>query len=99
MNSFWMLFEDAPADMVNITPVLLRFMGKFFLIFAAVAVIAVLTPRLAKKVDAFRENHKKEAPPEDPRCKAVRGPYDMPEPAEQPQDNSETDTETPHSGE
>ncbi|MBR4200637.1 MAG: hypothetical protein IKQ91_05110 [Oscillospiraceae bacterium] len=66
-------------ERVNITPVLLRFIGKFFLIFAAVAVIALLTPWLAKKIDAFREKHTKPAAPEDPRCKAVRGPYDMPE--------------------
>ena len=64
-------------EKVNITPVLLKFTGKFFLIFAAVAVIA---PWLAKKIDAFREAHAKPAVPEDPRCKAVRGPYDMPEP-------------------
>ena len=53
---------------------------RFFLIFAAVAVIALLTPWLAKKIDAFREKHAKPAAPEDPRCKAVRGPYDLPEP-------------------
>lgn len=70
-------------EKVNITPLLLRFMGKFFLIFAVVAVIAVLTPWLAKKVDAFREAHSKPAVPEDPRCKAVRGPYDMPEPKQE----------------
>ena len=67
-------------EKVNITPVLLKFTGKFFLIFAAVAVIALLTPWLAKKIDAFREAHAKPAVPDDPRCKAVRGPYDMPEP-------------------
>ena len=77
-------------EKVNITPILLRFMGKFFLIFAVVAVIAVLTPWLAKKVDAFREAHSKPAVPEDPRCKAVRGPYDMPEPE---QENTEETTE------
>lgn len=77
-------------EKVNITPILLRFMGKFFLIFAVVAVIAVLTPWLAKKVDAFREAHSKPAVPEDPRCKAVRGPYDMPEPK---QENTEETTE------
>lgn len=76
-----LLCLTAEADeKVNITPVLIRFMGKFFLIFAVVAVIAILTPWLAKKVDAFREAHSKPAVPEDPRCKSVRGPYDMPEP-------------------
>ena len=74
------LLLAAEEERVNITPVLLRFIGKFFLIFAAVAVIALLTPWLAKKIDAFREKHAKPAAPEDPRCKAVRGPYDMPEP-------------------
>ena len=76
------LTADA-EEKVNITPVLLKFTGKFFLIFAAVAVIALLTPWLAKKIDAFRETHAKPAVPEDPRCKAVRGPYDMPEPKEE----------------
>ena len=75
-----LLLAAETEEKVNITPVLLKFIGKFFLIFAAVAVIAVLTPWLAKKVDAFREAHAKPAVPEDPRCKAVRGPYDMPEP-------------------
>lgn len=74
-----MLAEET-EERVNITPVLLRFLGKFFLIFAAVAVIAIVTPRLAKWVDDLRERGKKDEPPEDPRCKQVRGPYDMPEP-------------------
>ena len=88
MNSLLMLLEaEAEPEMVNVTPVLLRFTGKFFLIFAAVAVIALLTPWLAKKVDAFREKHKKEEPPEDPRCKAVRGPYDMPQEVPKQEEN------------
>ena len=57
-----------------------------FLIFAAVAVIAIVTPRLAKWVDDLRARGMKDAPPEDPRCKQVRGPYDMPEPPEKPDD-------------
>ena len=77
-----MLLADNNAEMVNVTPVLMQFIGKFFVIFAVVAVIAVLTPALAKKIDAFRAKHEKPAPPEDPRCKQVRGPYDMPEPKE-----------------
>ncbi|HAG12843.1 MAG TPA: hypothetical protein DCG49_03145 [Ruminococcus sp.] len=76
------LLTAEPEEMVNITPVLLRFIGKFFIIFAVVAVVTILTPWMAKKVDAFREKHEKPAVPEDPRCKAVRGPYDMPEPPE-----------------
>lgn len=77
-----LLAEDA-EERVNITPVLMRFLGKFFLIFAAVAVIAILTPRLAEWVDRLRERGRKDAPPEDPRCRQVRGPYDMPEPPEE----------------
>lgn len=73
---------ETSEDMVNVTPVLMKFIGKFFVIFAVVAIIAILTPRMAKRVDAFREKHSKPAAPEDPRCKAVRGPYDMPEPRE-----------------
>lgn len=73
---------ETSEDMVNVTPVLMKFIGKFFVIFAVVAIIAILTPRMAKHVDAFREKHSKPAAPEDPRCKAVRGPYDMPEPRE-----------------
>ncbi len=82
MNGIWLLAEQA-EEQVNITPVLMKFIGKFFLIFAAVAVIAILTPYLAKKVDAVRERYAKPAAPEDPRCKAVRGPYDMPEPKQE----------------
>lgn len=85
-----MLAEET-EERVNITPVLLRFLGKFFLIFAAVAVIAILTPRLAKWVDDLRARGMKDAPPEDPRCKQVRGPYDMPEPKEQPDAPDEQD--------
>ena len=89
-----LLLAAETEEKVNITPVLLKFIGKFFLIFAAVAVIAVLTPWLAKKVDAFREAHAKPAVPEDPRCKAVRGPYDMPEPKE-PEPEQEPDSDQP----
>ena len=45
MNDIALLAED--GDMVNITPTLLRFGLKFLLIFAVVAVVAVLTPRMA----------------------------------------------------
>lgn len=74
------MLAEQTEERINITPILLRFTGKFFVIFTVVAVIAVLTPWMAKQIDAFREKHSKPAPPEDPRCKAVRGPYDMPEP-------------------
>lgn len=90
MMQLVMLAEET-EERVNITPVLLRFLGKFFLIFAAVAVIAILTPRLAKWVDDLRARGMKDAPPEDPRCKQVRGPYDMPEPKEQPDAPDEQD--------
>ena len=80
-----LMFAEETEEKVNITPILLKFTGKFFLLFAAVAVIALLTPWLAKKVDAFREAHAKPAAPEDPRCKQVRGPYDLPEPKEVPE--------------
>jgi hypothetical protein len=79
MNDIALLAED--GDMVNITPTLLRFGLKFLLIFAVVAVVAVLTPRMARAIDSLRAKHEKPAAPEDPRCKAVRGPYDMPEPS------------------
>lgn len=87
---FSMLFAE--EETVNITPILLRFGAKFLLIFAVVAVIAVLTPRMAKAVDAFRAKHEKPAPPEDPRCKAVRGPYDMPEPPEKSPEDGEAES-------
>lgn len=80
--------EEAAEEYVNMTPVLVRFIGKFFVIFAVVAVIAILTPRMAKYIDDFRAAHEKPAPEEDPRCKAVRGPYDMPE------SGDDQDTET-----
>lgn len=73
-----MYFGLLAEESVNITPVLLKFAGKFFLIFAVVAIIAVLTPRMAAYIDNWRAKHEKPAAPEDPRCKQVRGPYDMP---------------------
>ncbi|MBP0967373.1 MAG: hypothetical protein J5722_07050 [Oscillospiraceae bacterium] len=84
--SLLLMFAENNEDMVNVTPVLVKFIGKFFVIFAVVAVIAVLTPRLAKGIDGFRAKHEKPAPPEDPRCRQVRGPYDMPEPKEEAAD-------------
>ena len=62
--------------------VLLKYGIVFLLIFAIVFLLAVLTPWMAKKVDAillrFGKGNK-ESTPEDPRCKQVRGIYDMPE--------------------
>ena len=73
---------EETEERTNITPVLMRFGLKFLAIFAIVAVVTVLTPHMAKRVDAFREKHQKPAQPEDPRCKAVKGPYDMPGPVQ-----------------
>ena len=53
------------------------------LVAIVVAVIAILTPRIAKWVDSFRAAHEKPKEPEDPRMKMVRGPYDMPEPEDE----------------
>lgn len=88
-SSLLMLMAEEAEDYVNLTPVLMRFIGKFFVIFAIVAVIAILTPRMAKFIDDFRAAHEKPASEEDPRCKAVRGPYDMPE------SESKKDSEAP----
>jgi len=77
-----MLAAEEQEERTNITPVLLKFGGKFLAIFAIVAVVTILTPRMAKWVDNLRERHRKPELPEDPRCKAVRGPYDMPEPVQ-----------------
>ena len=68
----------AEEEMKNITPTLLRFLGKFAVIFAVIAVLAVLTPKMASKVDAFREKHQKSTE-KDPRYTQVRGIYDMPQ--------------------
>lgn len=81
-----MLFALAD-EMVNVTPALLRFLGKFFAVFGIVAVIGLLTPALAKKIDALRAARKKEDAPEDPRMKAVRGIYD----AQDPEPDARTD--------
>lgn len=77
-----MMLFAMEEEMVNVTPVLMKFIGKFFVIFAVVAVIAILMPRIAKRIDAYRAAHEKPKAPEDPRMKQVRGPYDMPEPKE-----------------
>lgn len=88
-----MLLAFFEEERVNITPVLLRFTGKFFLLFGAVAVVAILTPWLAKKVDAFREKHGGTPAPHDPRCDIVRGPYDMPAPVKKPEEETPADSQ------
>ena len=89
-----MLLAFLDEERVNITPVLLRFTGKFFLLFAAVAVVAILTPWFAKQVDAFREKHGGTPEPKDPRCEIVKGPYDLPEP-KQKSETPETESGSP----
>lgn len=74
--------EEAAENMVNVTPVLLRFVGKFFAVFAIVAVIGIVTPALAKKVDALRAKRGGAVREEDPRMKDVKGIYDAQEPTE-----------------
>ncbi len=93
-----MLAAEETEERTNITPILLRFGGKFLAIFAIVAVVTILTPRMAKRVDQFREKHSKPDAPEDPRCKAVKGPYDMPEPLKKKQSPAEQrqHAEQPH---
>lgn len=94
MNALGFLLLTAEEEMVNVTPVLMKFIGKFFVIFAVVAVITLLTPKMAGWVDDFRAKHEKPAPPEDPRCKAVRGPYDMPEPPEEKESGNDPEQES-----
>ena len=95
MTALTVLLEAAEdtEERTNITPVLIRFGLKFLAIFAIVAVVTILTPRMAKWVDAQREKHRKPEVPEDPRCKAVKGPYDMPEPVRK---EPEVQAERPH---
>ena len=95
MSVLTMLADTAAEteERTNITPYLLQFGAKFLAIFAIVAVVTVLTPRIAKWVDRMRERHQKDMPPEDPRCKAVKGPYDMPEPLPKKQEEQAPETE------
>lgn len=80
-------------ESVNITPMLMTFFWKFLVIFAVVAGVAILTPRMAKWLDEFRAAHEKPQEPEDPRMKMVRGPYDMPEP-DAPETENDTEAES-----
>lgn len=83
MNLCCILLMAEDEAYVNVTPTLLRFLLKFLAIFAVVAVVGVLTPWMAKKVDAFRSRHAKTQTPEDPRCAAVKGIYDADPPQEE----------------
>lgn len=73
--------------------VLLKYGLLFFLIFAIVFLLAVLTPWMAKQVDKIIARIKsKPQPAEDPRCAQVRGIYDMPPAPREETDSSAEDT-------
>lgn len=75
--------------------VLLKYGLLFFLIFAIVFLLAVLTPWMAKQVDKIIARIKsKPQPEEDPRCAQVRGIYDMP-----PMPREETDSSVENTNE
>ncbi len=68
------------AENTDFMTVLLKYGFTFLLIFAIIFLLAVLTPWMAKKADAILLRFRKKDPmSEDPRCKQVRGIYDMPE--------------------
>lgn len=96
MICFLTTFADHAEGMTDITPMLI-FIGKFFVAFGLIALMAVLTPKIAAKVDKIRENHKQKHP-DDPNCSRVRGIYDLPPmPKTQPEadaDSAEKDVET-----
>ncbi|MBQ5335062.1 MAG: hypothetical protein J6Z45_03855 [Oscillospiraceae bacterium] len=92
MLSVFAAFEE---EMVNVTSSLLRFVGKFFAVFAIIALIGILTPWMAKKVDALREKHRGRPAPEDPRMKAVKGIYDAQEPDEASEPSADQDADAP----
>ena len=82
---FALLLAEEEAEYVNVTPTLLRFAAKFFIVFAVIAVVGILTPWMAKKVDAMREKHAdrvKQITGDDPRADAVRSIYDPAPPKE-----------------
>lgn len=81
-----LLFAEEEAEYVNITPTLLRFAAKFFIVFAVIAIVGILTPWMAKKVDAMREKHAKQVKAlsgDDPRADAVHGIYDLTPPKQE----------------
>lgn len=91
MTTLLLLAEE---EYVNVTPTLLKFTAKFFIVFAVIAIVGVLTPWMAKKVDAMREKSaaRTKKYTEDPRAKEVRSIYDIapPEkPTEEPPQASE----------
>lgn len=75
----WLAEETAPEGMTNVTPQLVNFLVRFLIVFGLIAVVGVLTPRIAAWIDAIREKHSKPKPPQDPREKQVRGIYDAQE--------------------
>lgn len=77
MNALLFLLDAQTEGMTDVTPDVLTFLGKFIVIFGLIALIAVLTPKIAAKVDAIRAKTR-EAHPDDPNCQKVRGIYDMP---------------------
>ena len=79
---------ETEEEYINITPTLLRFAVKFFIVFAVIAIVGILTPHMAKKVDAMRAKHAKQQYQGDPRCAAVKSPYDI-APPESADDTSE----------
>lgn len=85
-------FAAFADEMVNITPTMLRFLGKFFAVFGIVAVIGLLTPAIARKVDALRAAKGGKKTPEDPRMKAVRGIYDA---QDAPEDGTDSGEQAP----
>ena len=81
-----LLLAEEEAEYVNVTPTLIRFLAKFFIVFAVIAVIGILTPWMAKKVDAMREKHAdriRKTAGDDPRFQEVRGIYDLTPPKQE----------------
>lgn len=81
-----LLLWQEETEYVNVTPTLLRFVTKFFIVFAVIAIVGILTPWMAKKVDAMREKHAartKDLTGDDPRSKAVRSIYDLDPPKDE----------------
>lgn len=73
-----LMLMEASEEMTNITPALLRFLGRFALVFVLIGVLAVLTPKIAAKIDEMRAHARASRAAEDPRCADVRGIYDLP---------------------
>lgn len=79
------------TEYVNITPTLLRFAAKFFIVFAVIAIVGILTPAMAKKVDAMRAKHAKRQMLDDPRCAEVKSIYDTALPDDDPAETTDPD--------